>query len=194
MKNRIRELRHEKGPEWTLTYVAKLAHTTPKQLSRLERGQRSLTLDWIERVAKALECDPLELISDYKERYLAPVVGYIGAGDLYYPEPKSGPWIGFNEVETPPGMVDAVAVIIRGESMKPVYHSGDMLFFNPTEYPGVEQYAGKECVVKLQNGMVYLKRVHKKSNGSIQLLSYNEDPIEDANIAWAAPVKWICRA
>ena len=36
--------------------------TSYQQLSRLEKGDRSLSIDWIERIATALGMDPLQLI------------------------------------------------------------------------------------------------------------------------------------
>jgi transcriptional regulator with XRE-family HTH domain len=37
--------------------------TSYQQLARLEKGDRSLSVDWVERVGKALGVDPMELIS-----------------------------------------------------------------------------------------------------------------------------------
>lgn len=42
--------------------------TSYQQLSRLEKGDRSLTVDWIERIAAALGVQPLELITPGQQR------------------------------------------------------------------------------------------------------------------------------
>ena len=41
--------------------LAEKAGTTAQQISRLERGDRKLTMEWVVRLADALECEPAEL-------------------------------------------------------------------------------------------------------------------------------------
>jgi len=60
MENRIRELRKARG--LTLKRLAELVGTSNQQISHLEKGRRRLTLDWMERIAKALECHPSDLL------------------------------------------------------------------------------------------------------------------------------------
>lgn len=50
--NRIRELRLAAG--LTLDQLAALANTSNQQISRLERGERKLSLEWMDRIAQAL--------------------------------------------------------------------------------------------------------------------------------------------
>ena len=60
MANRVRELRERAG--LTQQELADLADTTPQQISRLERGQRKLPPEWMERLAKPLRCRPAALM------------------------------------------------------------------------------------------------------------------------------------
>ncbi len=60
MENRIRELRKARG--LTLKRMAELLGTSNQQISHLEKGRRRLTLDWMERIAEALECHPSDLL------------------------------------------------------------------------------------------------------------------------------------
>lgn len=39
------------------------AQTTNQQVSHLEQGRRKLTYEWMERLAKALSCHPLDLLA-----------------------------------------------------------------------------------------------------------------------------------
>ena len=50
---------------WSLQKLAAKIEpsTSYQQLGRLETGDRPLTLDWIERIAKALEVEPIELLA-----------------------------------------------------------------------------------------------------------------------------------
>lgn len=63
MENRIKELRRARG--LTLQKLAEKADTTNQQISRLERGERRLTTDWMERLGHALDCDPAALMGAY---------------------------------------------------------------------------------------------------------------------------------
>lgn len=62
MTNRISEIRKARG--LTLVEVAKRARTSNQQISHLERGRRKLSYEWMERLAIALSCHPLDLLSD----------------------------------------------------------------------------------------------------------------------------------
>jgi len=60
MENRISELRKARG--LTLKRLAELVGTSNQQISHLEKGRRRLTLEWMERIAAALECHPSDLL------------------------------------------------------------------------------------------------------------------------------------
>jgi len=60
MENRIKELRKAQG--LTLKELADRVGTSNQQISHLEKGRRRLTLDWIERLAVALDCHPSDLL------------------------------------------------------------------------------------------------------------------------------------
>jgi len=60
MPNRIRELRMAKN--WTIQKLADLVGTSNQQIGRLEKGERKLTQDWMNRIGEALGVDPKELL------------------------------------------------------------------------------------------------------------------------------------
>lgn len=68
MKNRIKEHRAAKG--WTLERLASEVaditgnETSPQQMSRLEKGQRGLTDEWLRILAKALGASKASLLTD----------------------------------------------------------------------------------------------------------------------------------
>jgi len=55
----------------TLEELATRVHTSNQQISHLEMGKRRLTLDWLLRIAAALDCHPWALVDgqDVKEFY-----------------------------------------------------------------------------------------------------------------------------
>lgn len=60
MKNRIAELRKSRG--LTLQALADKVDASNQQISHLEKGRRGLTVDWVDRIANALECHPFDLL------------------------------------------------------------------------------------------------------------------------------------
>lgn len=62
MENRIAEVRRARG--LTLKRLAELVGTSNQQISHLEKGRRRLTVEWMERIAKALDCHPFDLLGE----------------------------------------------------------------------------------------------------------------------------------
>jgi len=60
MQNRISILRRQKGV--SLTALAKAAGTTKAQIQKLERGDRRLSLDWMDRIAQAMNVKVSDLL------------------------------------------------------------------------------------------------------------------------------------
>jgi transcriptional regulator with XRE-family HTH domain len=60
MQNRIGILRVERG--LSLTDLARLAGTTKAQIQKLERGERRLSLQWMSRLARALDVKMSDLL------------------------------------------------------------------------------------------------------------------------------------
>ena len=61
MKNRIKELRE--AAKLSQPALADLVGCGKSQIVKLERGERRLTVDWMERISKALDVSPAELIA-----------------------------------------------------------------------------------------------------------------------------------
>lgn len=118
----------------------------------------------------------------------AQAVGYIGAGSEVVPIDDHAIGAGLEEVDIPPGVPDnAVLVIVRGDSMYPRYKDGERLFYikeqrNPSELVGLE------CVVKLEDGRMYVKDLERGAGGRFTLISHNAPPMTDEAVEWAAPV------
>lgn len=60
MKNCIAKMRKERG--LTLQAPADSVGASNQQISHLEKERRGLTLDWLERIAVALDCHPFDLL------------------------------------------------------------------------------------------------------------------------------------
>lgn len=58
--NNIQELRERRG--WMRPEMARRMDTSPQQVERLEKSQRKLSLDWIDKAAEALSVEPWQII------------------------------------------------------------------------------------------------------------------------------------
>lgn len=68
--NRIREIREALG--LTVDQLASEVGTSGATISRLETGERRLTVDWMQKIAQALKVSPSELIANAVLAELAP--------------------------------------------------------------------------------------------------------------------------
>lgn len=59
--NNIARLREERG--WKRPHLAKLMGTSPQQVERLEKGDRRLAQDWIDKAASAFGVEPATIIT-----------------------------------------------------------------------------------------------------------------------------------
>jgi phage repressor protein C with HTH and peptisase S24 domain len=118
----------------------------------------------------------------------APAVGYVGAGYEIEPIDDHAMGAGLEDVDLAPGVPDdAVVVIVRGDSMYPRYKDGEGIFYirdqrNPAEL------VGEECIVKLEDGRMFVKDLEKGQEGRFDLLSPNAPPLRNQAVEWAAPV------
>lgn len=87
MQNRIGVLRRERG--LSLADLAKAAGTTKAQIQKLERGDRRLSLEWMERLAGALQVKASDLLPESavacqhgpEEREILEIVSKLPAGE-----------------------------------------------------------------------------------------------------------------
>ena len=147
--------------------------------------------DAIDVLARALSIDPIWL-----ERGIAlakaevPLVGYMEVGAEVI-ELAQGESTSPRGVEAPPDGVDVTAAIeVRGDGMYPAYSDGDVIYY--TAPVPLDECLGKQCVVKLTDGRMLVKRVDQGGTPHrLTLTSYNAPPIIDADVEWIARVAWV---
>lgn len=189
MPNRISELRKER--RLSQEGLANLVGTSKPQIWRLENEKRRLTVDWMNRIAEALRCTATDLLEESVKKEVS-VVGYVGAGEEIYPFDDHEQGAGLETIEAPPEWCGGVAVRVKGSSMSPRFQDGEHIFYNKNS--DIENAIGRDCVVKLSDGRMMVKRLrHGSKRGKYTLLSYNStvDPIVDVRLEWAAPILWV---
>lgn len=156
-----------------------------------ENGSRGLTVETAHRYARHFRVTPEWLLYGTGEARKKPVplVGYVGAGAEVFPVDDGGC---LDEVDPPPGIgPSAVAVKVRGDSMRPRYMEGDVLIYD--QHVPIERADGEECVVSLRDGRKFVKTVHLEPGGLVTLASFNADLIRNVEVEWVAPIRWIKR-
>lgn len=179
------------------------------ELARLlDKNQSAVTL-WetnktnprpkeIEQIAKLLRVSPNFLMfgnegGEARKKNTIRVQAVIGADNQL--QPMENPESRF--VEQPPvsgglELRPTTSALIHGNSMWPVYHDGDVIFYNDEVTKRPEEVVGQECVVQLTDGSQYVKRVLNGSKPNLfTLASYNSPEIVDVGIDWCAPIIWI---
>lgn len=117
---------------------------------------------------------------------VGPVEGYAGAGVEFVPFDEN------TDLGTAPLVVEPNTgiLIVRGDSMYPRYYDGEYIYYSK-ETQNPEDLYGRECVIKLKSGSIYIKTLRKGSKKRLfNLESWNHPMIEDQAIEWAAPVTW----
>jgi transcriptional regulator with XRE-family HTH domain len=128
MRNRIKELREQRG--WTLDELAQriVPPTTASQISKLERAERRLDTGWIERIAAAFGVDPLVLLDD------RPATGASGPQPDVAPLSVGGISHALDELGLAPGDVVEVDTAVTGTAG---LATGDVVLAEVETAPGL---------------------------------------------------------
>lgn len=141
---------------------------------------------------------PGERSSDPTESGVArvPVVGMVGAGGDVEPEYEQVPPEGLFEVELPIAVPEElIAFQVDGDSMLPKYEDGDViLVWKETKRP-LENFYGREAVVRTSDGHRYIKTIlYGKTRAVVNLQSFNAKLIEGIRLEWIGEIYSIIRA
>ncbi len=160
-------------------------------ISMLERGKRHLTLQWMERIAKALECSISDLFNDHSADRELPAT--LSSVPLF--ETTEGKVPGTFKLHTdtplgtlirPPGVPvgsDVYAFYVAGESMSPEHRNGDLRFADTT----AKVCIGDTVLFQTQHHpsdtvLAYIKHV-KAMDAESYLLSQINPPLDQIVLA-----------
>ena len=128
MENRLRAARTAR--RLTQRQLAARVGTTLQQISRLERGERRLTLDWVRRMAVALDCSEMELLGAGTTPAAPIMVRGAVVADLWHDAPE-WPAEQWYPVPVPEDrrFADAArfGLLVRGNAMNRRYPDGSIL-------------------------------------------------------------------
>lgn len=193
--NRIRAVRDAHG--MTIEQLAEAAGLSVSYVSRLEKGERNLSVRNMNLLAHALKVDAARLLNDEvgAANNVVAVMGRIGAGAEISPDDEQIPPEGLYEIETPFSLPDdAIAFEVVGESMWPRYDPGDIIICW-RQGSNADEVLGWEAAVKTSAGARYLKRVLRAAEGGrYDLESHNAAPIRGVSLVWVAAIQSVIRS
>ncbi len=193
--NRLHEIRNDRG--LTIEQVAEATGLSVSYVSRLENGERNLSVKNMNLFAHALGATPSEILPQEvpRNRNVVRVMGKIGAGAEISPDEEQVPPEGLYEVETPFSLPDdALAFEVKGESMWPRYDDGDIVICWSQSLVA-DEVLGWEAAVKTVDGRRFLKRVLRGSEaGTYDLESHNAPPIRSVQLAWVSSIQSVIRS
>jgi len=97
---------------------------------------------------------------------------------------------GIEEIDAPPGLLNGIALIVRGTSMEPKYSDGEVLFIEKTIY-AIDSLIGENCFVQTADGHSYVKKlIYGSRPGTFTLMSYNAPPIENVVLERVYPIAY----
>ncbi len=130
MINRIRDIRRQKGLTLAEVAVCCTPQTTAQTIGRLETGTRGLSLEWMNRIAAALEVDPEVLVRSGEAGQPRMIARLADSGAEALPAPRDA------ILPTALGG-DAPLVALLVEASAGEYRAGDQLWlrqFSPAAY------------------------------------------------------------
>ena len=166
----------------TLRDLADRIGTTPQTVQRLETANMTVSTDWLEKIAQALEVRIADLLED-SQRHGIPMVGMMGRGD------RVAPGLEYSHINLDVPADDPVAVEISNASGP--YRAGSILVGNRYYGKNMTNAAGRNAIVALKDGTVVLRRVILlPEGGGISLLSLDAggEVMHGVEIDWAAPI------
>ena len=160
MITRIREVRRARG--LTLDDVAKRCDppTTPQTIGRLETGTRTVSVGWLNRIAKALGVEAQDLVEGGEGAELK-VAAILGAGGATAPRKAA--------IVVPPRVEDGQIAILVGSSVGD-YRAGDELWCDALQPGDYARALNRDVLIPRPAGRFLFGRLINRDEEKLQIL------------------------
>jgi transcriptional regulator with XRE-family HTH domain len=160
MITRIREVRRARG--LTLDDVAKrcVPPTTAQTIGRLETGTRTVSVGWLNRIAKALGVEAQDLVEAGEAAELK-VAAVLGPGGAIAPKRAA--------IVVPPRVDDGQIAVIVGASIGD-YRSGDELWCETLQPEDYAKALNRDVLVPRPAGRFLFGRLINRDAEKLQIL------------------------
>jgi transcriptional regulator with XRE-family HTH domain len=186
MITRIREVRRARG--LTLDDVARRCDppTTPQTIGRLETGTRTVSVGWLNRIARALGVEAQDLVegSESAELKVAAILGPAGAT-----APRK------TAIVVPPHVEDGqIAVVVSGSIGD--YRAGDELWCDTLQPADYSRALNRDVLVPRPAGRFLFGRLINRDEEKLQILPLESGGRQQivANPPWLAVAEKLVRA
>jgi DNA-binding XRE family transcriptional regulator len=160
MITRIREVRRARG--MTLDDVARACQppTTPQTIGRLETGTRTVSVGWLNRIAKALGVDAQDLVQGEATAELK-VAAILGPGGAIAPKRSA--------IVVPPRVDEGLIAITVAASIGD-YRSGDEIWCETLQPEDYARGLNRDVLVPRPAGRFLFGRMINRDDERIQIL------------------------
>jgi transcriptional regulator with XRE-family HTH domain len=192
MKNRVRDIRKQKG--MTLAEVAERCDppTTAQTIGRLETGMRNLSLVWMNRIAAALGVDPELLVKGDAEAQTMVVARLTESGAEALPAPRDAILPIELGGDTDPG---GALVCLAIEAPQGEYRTGDQLWMRQSALEDTPKLINRDVLVPRSGGRFAFGRLIDRQGSMVGLLppGAGQRQIVIDNPAWLAVAEMLVR-
>ncbi|HEV2746004.1 MAG TPA: helix-turn-helix transcriptional regulator [Allosphingosinicella sp.] len=178
MITRIRDVRRAR--KMTLQDVADRCEppTTPQTIGRLETGTRTVSVGWLNRIAKALGVEAADLVT-LPERQDIPVAAILAHDGAHAPRREG--------VVIPPQPTPGLVAINVADSIGD-YRSGDEIWCNRLAPEGLAAAMNRDLLVPRSAGRFLFGRLIGREDGKLHILPLGAGQRQSVvtNAPWAA--------
>lgn len=163
MINRIRAVRKDKGMTLADLAAACSPPTTPQTVGRLETGMRTLSIDWLNRLAAALKVEPEALLTS-EEKSPPMVIARLGQDG---PEALAKP----REAVAPQTLLgDAPMGVLEIDAAQGEYRPGDRLWLRELAGHETQAAINRDVLVPRPGGRFAFGRMIDRSADFVAIL------------------------
>jgi transcriptional regulator with XRE-family HTH domain len=178
MITRIREVRRARG--LTLDDVARRCDppTTPQTIGRLETGTRTVSVGWLNRIAKALGVEAQDLVEGGESAQLK-VAAILGPGGAMAPRKGA--------IVVPPHVGEGQIAILVGTSVGD-YRAGDELWCDTVQPGDYARVLNRDVLIPRPAGRFLFGRLINRDEEKLQILPLEAGGRQQvvANPTWLA--------
>ena len=186
MITRIREVRRARG--MTLDDVAKRCDppTTAQTIGRLETGMRTVSVGWLNRIAKALGVETQSLVESDEGAELK-VAAVLGPGGAMAPRKSA--------IVAPPRLEDRLVAVLVACSLGD-YRAGDELWCKTLEPDSYARALNRDVLVPRPAGRFLFGRLINRDEEKLQILPLEPGGRQQvvANPPWLAVAAKLVRS
>lgn len=186
MITRIREVRRARG--LTLDDVARRCEppTTPQTVGRLETGTRTVSVGWLNRIARALGVEAQDLVEGGESAELK-VAAILGPGGAMAPKKSA--------IVVPPRVEEGqIAILVAGSLGD--YRSGDEIWCDTLQPGDYARALNRDVLVPRPAGRFLFGRLINRDEQKLQILPLETGGRQQvvANPPWLAVAVRVVRA